>query len=132
MAGLEVHGTLPRSATVAPGKGGSFASIGVSLRLCRGAGGAGWQADLCALLEESGLRGVGDGISEPSTSWRWWLAPGLGLQGGLRVAGPLWWEGGLEMLLAPRQYSFSIEGQGEVYRTPRLGGRARVGLGLHF
>lgn len=130
--GLDLSWAASRRETLEIGKGGEFSSLGVTLRFCVGKATARWHGEGCALLDESGLRGTGTGISEPASGWRWLLAPGLGVAGGVAIAGPIWGEGALELLLAPRRYTFSIDGQGEIYRTPAAGGRARLGVGVHF
>lgn len=131
-AGLDLSWAAARSREVVAGKGGDFSALGAALRGCYGPSRAGWSLAGCGVLDESRLESAGIGISEPASAHHWVLALGLGGEASVRLTGPLWLEGGVDALVSARRYTFSIEELGRVYKTPSFGGRARLGLGLHF
>jgi len=122
----------PRDAELGPGRV-SVRLAWADVLLCRLlSGGPALQLDACAAGAAGWLSGQGEGYPEASQAGFFWSSLGAAI----RLGGPLgerWlWAITTEGLVPLEQHSFSVGNLGVAYRSDRVGGLARLHLGVRL
>lgn len=84
----------------------------------------------CLGLELGSLRAEAFGVSDPGVGSALWLAPHVGILGGLELAPPVRLVVGVEAAVPLARERFVLVGVGDVHQPPPVTARAVVGLEL--